>query len=477
MSLKHIVDNAELKPIPHHKGHPYILLDGRLSKANNVLTNIAIGRAAHEVHGLNVAYVCFRTDENHHAHQLFEAAGIRPLELGPYAEKHPTWFKAFAKLRSYLQAAAGVESVLHMRVRGVAVGDYIYDSIKKAGSGIYTYEDASFERVRETCERAIRATRREFDIHRDIDVKYIVVSHRTYVTWGIPARVALHTGATVISKRAAHLRRINSIDELGRYDFVLSLEELDDLIRLIGMPRLKAYGEKEFGVTIAAGNVNSTNEKALKQDARALRIALGAEKKPLAVIAAHCFSDSPHCDRDMIYEDYYQWFNRLIELTSKITNVRWAVKRHPHASRHGEEGVIDGIVSMYDHVELIGRDVEKATILQAADAVVCVRSAVAVEALLFDCRVVLAGNAWYDSIESIEVYQAEEGLRSALRSIERGAATPGRDKVHAPRDSVLRRREFPVRYAPCGYAAPALISRLKKVYARTSKISENGLHS
>ena len=165
-AIENLIDKVEIEPVSYQEGRPYILLDGRLKFANNTLINIAIGRAAHEALGLNVAYVCFDEDADHYADKLYQTAGIQPLELGPYAQNQPIWFKLYAKLRAYAQAYAGVEPVLQMRVRGIKVGDLIYDTIKKSGTGIYTYEDASFTRVATTCESAIRAIRRELDIHR-----------------------------------------------------------------------------------------------------------------------------------------------------------------------------------------------------------------------------------------------------------------------------------------------------------------------
>ena len=262
-------------------------------------------------------------------------------------------------------------------------------------------------------------------------MRYIVVNHRTYTAWGIPARVALHSGATVLCKNEAHLRRIESTDELLRHDLMLSLTELDDLIERVGIPHLRAYGKEKFGISIGTNASVGRGDNILDQEAKELRVRLGAEDKPLAVIPAHCFSPAPHCDREMIYRDYFQWLTQLLKLTSKIQHVRWAVKRHPYAPLYDEAGIVEHIVAQHNHVALIDRNITKETILRAADAVVSVRSAMAIEALLFDCRVILAGNAWYDNNESIEVYRSEKSLYSALQSIDRGAKIAQEEKMYA----------------------------------------------
>jgi DNA repair photolyase len=53
------------------------------------------------------------------------------------------------------------------------------------------------------------------------------------------------------------------------------------------------------------------------------------------------------------------------------------------------------------------------------------------EALFFNCQVILAGNAYYESIDAVDVNLSETSLRTALRSISRNASIPEKDRLRA----------------------------------------------
>jgi len=409
----------------------YILLDGLLRSGHNTLINIAIGRAAHQTLGLNPAYLCFTEDQNHLSDRLFQKAGIPPFELSSYAGGTPTWYKLSAKLRGYWGAMQDETAVLNLETGGLRIGDLIYDAIVRGNKGVHTLQDASFSAKRSAIEWALRQANQYRRAFQSNDIAFLVLSHKVYTRFGIPARVATDCGVTFLSKSRAHLNRVSSFDDHVENDYVLSLSEMDRVIDRVGESRLRSYVADRF-----EGNVDGTDVQfafAGKTDysAEALRTQLDASEKPLAVVSPHAFSDAPHCDREMVYHDYYQWFVRILELTKELNEIRWAVKPHPSSSLYNEEGVVEQLVQQYDHVQLVPGDVKTDSVLRAADAILTVRGTIGMEALLFDCQVILAGNAIYEAIESVDLNLSETSLLRSLRSIGPKSSVPEHDKLRA----------------------------------------------
>lgn len=426
-----IIREAKAKSIQNVDGAPYIVLDGILNTAHNTLVDIAIGRAAHEVLGLNVGYLCFNKNENHYSHRLFQEAGATAFELSSCSGNLSIRHKITSRLKGYLSSAGKREDILNLNVEGIPIGDLVYDGIIRQNDQVYTASDASFETIRVAIERGIRKEREVRPMFEEEDIEFLVLSHKVYPQYGIPARVATDTGTTLISKARAHLNRVSSLKGHIRNDTLLSLEKMDKVIERFGAEQLRSYARERFEGATAGADVQFAFAEKKTYDAPEIRSRLSAGDMPLALIAPHAFSDAPHCDRKMAYSDYYQWFTRLLSLTEKLGSVRWAVKPHPSSSLYNEDGVVEKLVDQHDHVQLVPSDARTDSILRAADAVLTGRGTIGMEALLFNCQVILAGNAIYDSIDCVNVNLSEESLYEALQSISRKKGVPQKDKHRA----------------------------------------------
>lgn len=425
------IDNMPLPRVSHNEGRPYMLLDGYLRSAHNTLINIAIGVAANEVLNVNVGYLCSKEKPGHYSDRLFRKAGIDPVEVAPYRTDISNVFKLIARTEGYMRSLFGDGYILNFEKDGVLIGDLIYDSIVRSNSDVYTLQHYPWKKKAQVIERAIRK-KHLFDLFfESTHVDYLVLSHKVYTRFGVPVRVATDKGVNFISKTRAHLNHVKTIEDHRRNDYVLSTAEMDSIIEHVGEERLFAYASNRFEGNVEGADVEFAFTNKEDYDADTLRAELGETDKPLAVIAPHAFSDAPHCDREMAYADYYLWFVRLLELTQKVDNVQWVVKPHPSSSLYQEEGVVESLVQEHEHVELVPEDVRTDSVLQAADAILTVRGTIGMEALLFDCQVILAGNAIYESIDSVNLNLTEGELRDAIRSIRHKSIIPEQDKIRA----------------------------------------------
>jgi len=424
-----VIRSARLEPLQHRDGRPYILVNGLGKNVHTALVNIAMGRAAQDALDLNVGYLSSDLRRGGYAHALFQKAGIKPVDIT--VADQPTWYKALARTRGYLEVSSDGDKLLRKHVGNVRVGDLIYDSLKKDDEDVRTVDEAPLSKIRHYTELAIRLRRKLNALYRRKNIRYVAPGKTIYLDHGLIARTALKNGVAVLSSTELHIRQINSRADLDKDIFARTRQELDNLVRTIGEDRLRAFAEKLFEGTLNRGEVKFAFKQKNAYEVDSLRATVGAEDRPMAVIAPHCFSDASHRDREMIYRDYYAWLVRTLELTRHIDGVRWVVKPHPCAFFYGEEGVVEKMVSQYEHVTLTPEDVKTDSVLQAADAIIAVRSDIGMEAVVFDCRVILAGNAYYDQLESVRLCLSEADYINALSGIERKTEVSEKEKLRA----------------------------------------------
>lgn len=443
--LKDVVADIEgisLEPIPHKENRPYMLLDGLLPTAHNVLLNIAIGQAAHEVHDLNVGYLCFRPHAEHYSTKLFEQAGIPAFDIAERSSNQHVLSKSLIRLSSYWRALRSRSDLLQMEIDGIRVGDLIYDSILRNNSEICTLTNARYSDLRGPIENALRRFYAVQAIYESEPIAAQVLSHKVYARYGIPARLATAHGIGVISKSRAHLNRVSSVDDHYENDYVLTTGGMDKVVEAIGQSRLNQYVEERFEGEVGGADATFAFENKVGYSPSDLKVNMNLDDRPVALIAPHAFSDAPHCDREMIYRDYYQWFVRTLELTVDTPHVQWVVKPHPSSSLYDEEGIVEELVAQYDHVQLVPSDVKTDSVLRIADVVLTVRGTIGMEALLFDCAVILGGNAIYDDIASVTVCLDECDFAEALSSIGKEQDIPDRSKIRAMAALYYRNKSY-----------------------------------
>lgn len=440
-SVNEATDQIPLRPIPQREGRPYILVDGLISTAHNTLINIAIARAANEARNLNVGYLCYDGSTGHYTNTLYKKAGLRPFELGPISQVQASFFKVRARLTGYWKAIQGESGLLNLKAEGVPIGDLVYDGVIRGNSDVYTVEGAAIDQARTVVESALRRARAVRTLFRSEPIDTLVLSHKVYAM-GIPARMATANGIEFISRSRAHLNRINSMEGHVRNDYVLTVDEMDEVLELIGRDRVSAYVRSRFRGDADGTDAQFAFGDKVGYETSELRSAMGLDERPVGLIAPHAFSDAPHCDRDMLYPDYYQWFTRTLELTQEIDDIQWVVKPHPSSSLYQEKGVVAERVSQHGHVQLVPDDVKTDSVLHLADAVLTVRGTIGMEALLFDCKVLLGGNAIYEEIQPVTVCLTEQKYWTELSSIKKKKTVSERAKRRAMATLYYRNKSY-----------------------------------
>lgn len=418
--LIQVIKNTPLDALPHLPGRPYILVDSLRPKVQRALIGVAIGRAAHKALNLNVGYLCYQKGKRPVVDEIYEKSGFRPFQIAQHISEQSIYFNIYARAGALMRCLKhkNPESLLGMKIQGIPMGDLIYDSVLKWNDNIYTLKHANTKNVYgvilDTLVK-LNAISKIFDSNK---IEYMALSHKVYTTWGIPARLATNKGVTVLSFSRPHIRRINTMEDHIDYDFNVSHEEISKIANKLSKKDVRFYIKDRFDGRSEGKDVMYafSNKKDVPPREVADTLNLSTDR-PVGLIAPHVFTDAPHCHQEMIHNDYYQWFVRILDITSKINSVQWIVKPHPSSPSYNEEGVADEIIEKYDHVKKVPDDLKTDTVLSVSDAVLTVRGTIGMEALLFDCQVILSGNAFYDDLPSVQTCLSEQILEKKLRSI------------------------------------------------------------
>jgi hypothetical protein len=429
---EYVINNSLLDPINSDQ-EPFFIVDGFLRTAKHAITNIAVARAAHEALGLSVGYLCME-DSSHYCDEMYRQCGFRPIEVSSlnysflslyFRLKHKVWRRWLA-LRGL-----DAHSVLALSDEDIPLGDLIYNSLIRNNKDVYTLRHSDINTILYYIHDAYRLTRIMKLVFEELAVYAYMPSHTTYINYTVPARVAISGGSRVLCKRDGHFRWASSTKDLMRSDTWLPQHKFNSLIKQVGPDVLENYTDDRFAgrapgaeVKLAFGNKSSPGPVV-----HCLNI---DEKRPVGLIAPHVFSDEPHSDRDMLSIDYYQWLKYILKETTNHTSVQWLVKPHPAGrALYDEHGVVERLVASFDHISLVPGGIDTDDLLSLVDAVITVRGTIGLEALLFDCQVILCGNADYENIESVQLCLTKKEVRSALQRVAKKQPLPEREKLHA----------------------------------------------
>jgi|GEM_PF-4063176 len=394
---------------------PYVLLDGIMNTTHNSFANILFGLVMHELYGYNLAYVT-PLNSDHFVCQLYEAIGAERYIL--YDRGSERIKEKVENMKSSLGVLGTNKNLLGLKFDSIEVGDLIYDHIIRVNPNVYTLSHASANQVTKEIDKALNAYYTIEHILKQINIDYSFLSHKYYATFGILGRSLLNKGAVIVSKLGNHLKKLGTDEDFNASDFKISKTILHRLLaeanseEVYDLLKSRFEGDiNDLDVFYAYKTKDSYSVEKIYAD-----LELSSDQ-PIACIMAHAFSDVPHCDTSMIYDDYYLWLVRTFELTNHISTVQWLVKPHPTAELYGEKGVVEELVEKFEHLKLVPSDIKTNDVLEVADTVISVRGTVGMEAVYYNIRPILAGHSEYGGVGiSIDCHSEQEYI-AALKNI------------------------------------------------------------
>ena len=229
------------------------------------------------------------------------------------------WATAYTLWKSLISK----QDVLNINHKGTYCGDLIYDTyLRYRVQPTVDIDDPYLCYVIRQCLNAQTASRNFFNRH-GIDV--FISSYASYVQHGIPIREALQQGIYVYTAGSfsQYFKKLSLTDTTHTPAHWLYREMFSEIpdknkARAAAKTELERRfnGSLDRATAFMKGSAFAANDIAMPQ---------GID----GVLFLHDFFDNPHCYRDLLFEDFWEWTVFTIEVIRRH-KLNIAVKPHPN---------------------------------------------------------------------------------------------------------------------------------------------------
>jgi len=335
-------------------------------------------------------------------------------------------FPALLRAISTFRKTRSPAELLDFTVDGIRFGDVIYDNVLTMGY-------ATVSRIDFRTFRSLVAfywyRSLILDILHRYDIKTSVFSHTIGIASGTFARYLLKDGVETITRLGSHqllLKKNRSLEDVkiypmkpepGYFKWMLARYQND-----VAAPAA-SYLEARFNQDVNHLSVDLAfnRGKRLYTTREEFCLEMGFDPSNATVfVMLHAFNDFPHSHftRPMLFQDYYVWFRRTLEMAAKIPHVNWVFKEHPAAAYYVTRDVdYDEIfgAGCPTNIRFLSRnaDFTSASVRYLADAIVTCQGTVGMEYSSLGIPCVLAGESPYSGLgftvepESIADYERQ----------------------------------------------------------------------
>jgi hypothetical protein len=277
------------------------------------------------------------------------------------AQAHEFAAKTFAGLRTKWD-------VVDIKLEGLKIGDLIYDSYLKKGFHTVDIKSPLLFSILEEAYLIFQICK---DFLRERNVQAIITSHTVYISHGILVRLAIEKDIPIYVLMDNDGLVITDIQKETYYHFKYHIyKKTFDSLSQSEKPKLREKARKilsermlgaidpgiadmvlEEGRPGLAGYGPVSKERILKDTGR-----------PRVIVMLNCFFDAPHCYRNMLFPDFWEWIHFVLDKASQ-TDFDWYVKPHP-GGLAANDLVVEELKKKYPKVTYMPRTASNKQILQ-----------------------------------------------------------------------------------------------------------------
>ncbi|MBC7387892.1 MAG: hypothetical protein H7329_01650 [Opitutaceae bacterium] len=233
------------------------------------------------------------------------------------------------------QAIETKDDVIKLEIEGIKIGDLIYDTyLRFANKPTLDIEDPFLDKV------IIQALHLYFnynDLLKQYDVKALVHLYATYIHHGIIVRLCLKNNIPVYVV-GAHLFIVKKLHQNfpshanDHFLFHKIFEQIDNKSDKIQLAK-KLFERRFTGKVDTAISYMRTNSFSNEQ--REEMNKYNWDKTVL--VLAHCFFDSPHVYRSLLFPDFHEWLTYTLDTLKQVEGITVLVKPHPNGKQGNDE--------------------------------------------------------------------------------------------------------------------------------------------
>ena len=249
--------------------------------------------------------------------------------------------------------------LINFSLEGIQIGDLIYGTYLRENA--VPTVDLDDESLLWTIENAISVFYSTKNYLKKHNVKKVLTSHGVYVNYGIIVRVAVHSGVDVYQinyNKAMHKYSRDHFSQARRHDnYQNDFNSLND--KEIRREKARQMLELRFKENMPKEAMQPAYQyffdrtmSHLKESENEKQIFLN-NGKTRVVIFLHCFLDSPHLYKSMIFPDFLEWIEFLLNILD-LPNLDLVIKPHPN-SKPGNDEIIDTLKYKFPNVRYIDK--------------------------------------------------------------------------------------------------------------------------
>jgi hypothetical protein len=295
-------------------------------------------------------------------------------------------FNEFNEFNEFLSK----DEVLNFKYKGVKIGDLVYDSYlkenRKATVDIKSKELAFI--IKKACF-LVDFYQNEFSKY---NIKEFYITHANYICYGAAIRVALKNNIKVFCTHGVRGGEFHQLTEENPFispDFKIYKKLFD---KLENPDVLLELAKKELE-NIFKGTINSSIDylKETPYKDATIPINVISDKTDNLLIMLHCFFDSPHIYKSMLYPDFYEWVVDTIQVALGADKAVF-IKEHPNGML-GNDIIVSELKKKFSAVTFLDKTTSNLAIMHSKiDAVVTVYGTLGHEFPYMDIPVINAGD-------------------------------------------------------------------------------------
>ncbi len=282
----------------------------------------------------------------------FKLLGTTRIFIPSIKYKHKILGKVFFNKNKHKLTRS---SLLDLKIDNVLIGDLLYDTyLKSYNTPTLNINDKTFQSF---FIHYISLYYYWVDYFKMNSIKSVIVIHESYFT-GLPLRIACYNNIRAISGSWTY---VFSLTKKKIYAHQNYLDYKQTFKSLKNKKYLRKLSSSNMASRLDGRILNSFsylsswhNNKTNVQTKINLNTVVN-RKKTRVLISPHLFSDTPHINGKLLFDDCFQWLVFLLNL-SKKTNYIWFIKTHPdieNLSYDSTFNIIKDLLGLYPNVVLL----------------------------------------------------------------------------------------------------------------------------
>ena len=264
-------------------------------------------------------------------------------------------------------------SFINFTYRGIIIGDLIYDTYLR--NNFKPTLDLKDKYLLDIFKRAIKIFDQVEKYFNNNNVKLVIPSHTNYIQYGIITRIALKKRIKVFkileSNRGSSDLRFRNIEKKfpkdtenyflykRKFTKFTNKKKLIKIGKKILINRLS--GKKDKSLPYMVNNSYKTNKNKENKELK---------NKNKIIIFAHCFFDSPHKHRNMIFNDFYEQLIFILSLSRLSKKYYWYIKPHPNSYFQNDAYLKEILKNKFNNVKILNKNLSNKIIAESKPSLV-----------------------------------------------------------------------------------------------------------